>query len=88
MITRHRPDNEDAFINQLIMETPRKNGNKDEFVYLIQDRLIQNKGHRDVTGVSKILRKFKGDDGFSRMCCVYLDRVSKQYTQCLMCIFV
>ena len=29
-----------------------------EFVYLIRDRLIQNKGHK-VTEVSKILRKFK-----------------------------
>ena len=34
-----------------------------EFVYLIRDRLIQNKGHK-VTEVSKILRKFKGDDVF------------------------
>ena len=29
MITRHRSDNEDAIIKQLIMETPRKNVNKD-----------------------------------------------------------
>ena len=30
---------------------------------------------RDDSEVSKILRKFKRDDFFSRMCCVYLDHV-------------
>ena len=29
MITRHQSDNVDAIIKQLIMETPRKNVNKD-----------------------------------------------------------
>ena len=31
---------------------------------MVPDRLIQNKAHRDETEVSKILRKFKGDDVF------------------------
>ena len=56
-----------------------------EFVYLVRDRSIQNKGHRDVTEVSKILRKFKGDDVFHG-CVVFISTVSlSKYT---MCIFV
>ena len=68
MITRHRSDNED----QLIMETPHKNVNKDG-ICLLGSRPIDPKQriiifkHRDETEVSKILLKFKGDDVFSRM---------------------
>ena len=68
MITRHRSDNEDAIINQLIMETPRKNVNKDG-IRLLGSRPIDPKQriiifkHRDETEV-KILQKFKGDDVF------------------------
>ena len=64
MITRHRSDNEDALINQLIMETPRKNVNKDGF-FLLGSRLIDPKQriiifkHRDETEVSKILREIQ-----------------------------
>ena len=78
MITRHRSDNEDAIINQLIMETPRKNVNKDR-IRLLGSRPIDPKQriiffkHRDETEVSKILQKFKDD--VSRMSCVYLDPV-------------
>ena len=66
MITRHRSDNEDAITNQLIMETPRKNVNKDG-IRLLGSRPIDPKQriiifkHRDETDVSKILRKFKGE---------------------------
>ena len=81
MIKRHRSDNEDAINNQLIMETPRKNVNKDE-ICLLGSRPIDHKQriiifkHRDETEVSKILRKFKGDDVFLGCVeCVYLDRV-------------
>ena len=69
MITRHRFDNEDALIIQLIMETPRKNVNIDG-ICLLGSRPIDPKQriiifkHRDETEVSKILRKFKGDDVF------------------------
>ena len=69
MITRHRSDDEDAIINQLIMETPRKNVNKDG-IRLLGSRPIDPKQriiifkHRDETEVSKILQKFKGDDVF------------------------
>ena len=62
------------------METMRKNVNKDG-ICLLDSRPIDQKQrvsifkHRDETEVSKILRKFKGDGVFSRMCCVYLDRV-------------
>ena len=71
MITRHRSDNEDAIINQLIMETPRKNVNKDGIRLVIlgsrpidpKQRIIIFK-RRDETEVSKILQKFKGDDVF------------------------
>ena len=70
MITRHRSDNEDALINRLIMETPRKNVNKDG-ICLLGSRPIDPKQriiifkHRDETEVSKIWRCV-----FSRMCCV------------------
>ena len=79
MIMRHWFYNEDAIIDQLIMETPRKNMNKDG-IYLLGSRPIDPKQriiifkHRDETEVSKILRKLKGDDVFLRWC-VYLDRV-------------
>ena len=71
MITRQRSNNEDAIINQLIMKTQRKNLNKDG-ICLLGSRLIDPKQtiiifkHRDKTEVSKILRKFKGDDVFLR----------------------
>ena len=69
MISRHRSDNEDAIINQLIMETPRKNVTKDG-IRLLGSRPIDPKQriiifkHKDETEVSKILQKFKGDDVF------------------------
>ena len=80
MITRHRSDNEDALINQLIMETRRKHVNKDG-ICLLGSRPIDPKQriiifkHRDETEVSKILRKFKGDDVFLR--CVVCIRPSR-----------
>ena len=76
MITRHRSDNEDALINQLIMETPRRKVSKDGICLLgwrpidPKQRIITFK-HRDETEVSSILRKFKGDDVFfSDVLCV------------------
>ena len=69
MITRHRSDNED----QLIMETPHKNMNKDGICDPKQ-RIIIFK-HRDETKVSKILRKFKRDDVFLGLVVCILDRV-------------
>ena len=71
MITRHQSDNEIAIINQLIMETPGKNVNKDKIDFL-GSRLIDPKQriiifqHRDETEVSC---------ENSQMRCVYLDRV-------------
>ena len=56
-------------INQLIIETPCKNLNKDG-ISLLGSRPIDPKQriiifkHRDETEVSKILRKFKGDGVF------------------------
>ena len=84
MITRHRSDNEDALINQLIMETPRKNLNKDG-ICLLGSRSIDPKQriiifkHRDETEVSKILRKFKVDDVFLG-CVVFISAV------CIKCV--
>ena len=81
MITRHRSDNEDGIINQLIMETPRTNMNKDGICLLgsrqidLKQRIIIFK-HRDETEVSKILRQIKGDHVFlGYLCCVYLNYV-------------
>ena len=70
-------DDEGAIISQLIIETPRKNVNKDG-ICLLGSRPIESKQriiickHRDETKVSKILRKFKGDDVF--LGCVVLSR--------------
>ena len=75
MITRHRSDNEDAIINQLIMETPRKNVNKDG-ICLLGSRPIDPKQriiifkHRDETEVSKILQNSKEMTFFSDVLCV------------------
>ena len=83
MITRHRSNNEDAIINQLIMETPHKNVNKDG-IRLLGSRLIDPKQriiifkHRDETEVSKIFQKFKGDDVFLRCLCIS--------TLCIKCV--
>ena len=80
MITRHRSDYEYALINQLIMETPLKNVNKDGICLLCsrpidpKQRIIIFK-HRDETEVSKILRKFKVDDVFLGCVVCRLDRV-------------
>ena len=76
-------------INQLIMETPRKNVSKDGICLLgwrpidPKQRIIIFK-HRDETEVSKILRKFKGDDVFlgcvvliSTVCIKYVSRKEK-----------
>ena len=58
-----------AIINQLIMETPRKNVNKDG-ICLLGSKPIDPKQniiifkHRDETEVSKILRKFIGEGVF------------------------
>ena len=84
MITRHRSGYEDAIISQLIMETPRKNVNKDG-ICLLGSRPIDPKQriiifkHRDETEVSKILRKFKGDD-------VFLGCVVRISTVCIKCM--
>ena len=84
MITRHRSDNEDAITNQLIMETPRKNANKDG-IRLLGSRPIDPKQriiifkHRDETEVSKILRKFRGDY-------VFLGCVGCISTVCIECV--
>ena len=84
MIMRHRSDNEDAIINQLIMETPRKNVNKDG-IRLFGSRPIDPKQriiifkHRDETEVSKLLQKFKGDD-FILGCLVCIS------TLCIKCV--
>ena len=62
------------------METPRKNVNKDGICVLgsrpidPKQRIIIFK-HRDETEVSKYCENSNGDDVFSGMCCVYLDRV-------------
>ena len=79
-------------INQLIMETQRKNVNKDVICLLgsrpmdPKQRIIIFK-HRDETEVSKILGKFKGDDVFLRcvvristVCIKCLSRKSKKIT--------
>ena len=92
MITRHRSGNEDAIISQLIMEAPRKNVTKDGMC-LLRSRPIDPKqriiifNHRDETEVSKILRKFKGDDVFlecvvriSTACIKYVSRKDKKLT--------
>ena len=61
MITRNRFDNEDAIVNQLIMETPRKNVNKDG-ICLLGSRPIDPKQririfkHRDETEVPNIAK--------------------------------
>ena len=66
------------------METPRKNVNKDGICLLglrpfdPKQRIIIFK-HRDETEVSKILRKFKGDD-------VFLGCVARISTVCIKCI--
>ena len=84
MITRHRSGNEDAIISQLIMETPRKNVNKDG-IRLLGSRPIDPKQRiiifkqRDETGVSKILRKIKGDN-------VFLGCVVRISTVCIKCV--
>ena len=73
-----------AIINQLITETPRKNVNKDG-ICLLGSRPIDPKQriiifkHRDETDVSKILRKFKGDD-------VFLGCVVRISTVCIKCV--
>ena len=83
MITRHRSDNEDAIINQLIMETPRKNVNKDG-IRLLGPRPIDPKQriiifkHRDETYVSKLLQNFKRDDVFLGCLVCILTRVSQR----------
>ena len=70
-------------INQLIMETPRKNMDKDG-ICLLCSRTIDSKQrnilfkHRDETEVSKILRKFKDD--------VFLGRVVFISTVCIKCV--
>ena len=83
MITRHRSDNGDAIINQLIIKTPRKNVNKDE-ICLLGSRPIDPKQriiifkHRDETEVSKILRKFKDDLILGCIVCIS--------TMCIKCV--
>ena len=57
-----------------------------EFVYLVRDRLIQNKGRRDETEVSKIYRKFKGDEVFLG-CIVFISTVSRSYIHNIQCVF-
>ena len=92
MIMRHRSYNEDAIINQQIMETPRKKVNKDR-ICLLGSRPIDPKQriiifkHRDETEVSKILRKFKGDEVFigcvvciSTVCIKCVSRKGKKLT--------
>ena len=70
MITRHRSDNEDAIINQLIMETLRINVNKDG-IRLLGSRSIDPKQmiiifkHRDETEVSKKCKNSKEMTFFS-----------------------
>ena len=61
MITRHRFDNEDALINQLIMETSLKNVNKEGICLLGSRSIDPNQRiiifkHRDETEVSKIAK--------------------------------
>ena len=86
MITRHRSHSEDAIFNQLIMETPRKNMNKDG-ICLLSSRPIDPKQriiifkHRDETEVSKILRKFKGDAVFLG-CVVFISTVCIKWVSC------
>ena len=83
MITRHRSDNEDAIINQLIMETPCKNVNKDG-IRLLGSRPIDPKQriiifkHRDETEVSKILQKIKDDVFLGCLVCIS--------TLCIKCV--
>ena len=68
------------YINQLVMETPSKNVNKDG-ICLLGSRPINPKQriiifkHRDETEVSKILRKFKGYDVFLAGCVVFISTV-------------
>ena len=75
MITRHRSDNEDVIVNQLIMETPRKNVNKDG-ICLLGSRPIDPKQririfkHRDETEVSKYCENSKEMTLFSDVLCV------------------
>ena len=57
-----------------------------EFVYLVRDRLIQNKGHRDVTEVSKILRKFKGDEVLHG-CVEFISTLSRRNIHSIQCVF-
>ena len=84
MITRCRSDNEDGIINQLIMETTRKNVNKYGICLLglrpidPKQRIIIFK-QRDETEVSKILQKVKGDDVFLG-CVVFISTV------CIKCV--
>ena len=55
MITRHRSDNEDAIINQLLMETPHKNVNKDA-ICLLGSRPIDPK-HRNIISNTEMKTK-------------------------------
>ena len=76
MITRHRSD-EDAFINQLIMGTPRKNVNK--------DGIVNGSRPRDVTEVSKYCKNSKEMTFFTDVLCLSRLCLEAIYT---MCIFV
>ena len=75
MITRHRFDNEDSLINQLIMETPLKNVNKDG-ICLLGSRSIDPKQriiifkHSDETEVSKNCEISKEMTFFSDVLCL------------------
>ena len=72
------------FINQLTMETLSKKVNKDGICLLGSRTVDPNQRiiifkHRDETEVSKILRKFKGDD-------VFLGSVVYISTVCIKCV--
>ena len=75
MIRRQRSDNEDAIVNQLIMEIPRKNVNKDG-ICLLGSRPIDPKQRirifkdRDETEVSKYCENSKEMTLFSDVLCV------------------
>ena len=75
MITKHQSDNEDAIVNQLILETPHKNVNKDG-ICLLGWRPIDPKQririfkHRDDTEVSKYCENSKEMTLFSDVLCV------------------
>ena len=90
MITRHRSDKEDAIVDQLIMQTPRKNVNKDG-ICLLGSRPIEPKQRIIIFKLkckisrtyiyirAKILRKFKGDG-------LFLGRVVFISTVCIKCL--